>query len=111
MTIRVTAGGNMKERATKLYLVTGVSAALMSGGLVAAAPPASAGCIDPGWAAHPFAQMCDSPVESDGLWERCLSYHNGGPYTPEQTDCYIMSAGQPPAGDPILSTPPTHIDP
>jgi hypothetical protein len=96
----------------KHYIFAGMAAALMAGGMMTAAPPASAGCLDPGWAAHPFAQMCDSPVESDGLWERCLTYHNGGPYTPEQTDCYIMSAGQPPTGgDPVLSTPPTHIDP
>jgi hypothetical protein len=56
--------------------------------------------------------MCDSPVDSDGMWERCLSFHNGGPYTPTETDCYTMSAGDPPKeGDPILQTPPTHIDP
>jgi hypothetical protein len=88
-----------------------LGAALVTAGLTATAPTASAACVDPGWGAHPFAQMCDSPVDQDGMWERCLSYHNGGPYTPTETDCYTMSAGDPPKGDPVLATPPTHIDP
>jgi len=97
---------------TKRYMTAALGAALVTAGLNATAPPASAGCLDPGWGAHPFAQMCDSPVDQDGMWERCLSYHNGGPYTPTETDCYTMSAGDPPKeGDPILQTPPTHIDP
>ena len=96
----------------RLYVVAGLAAVMAAGGLVTAAPRASAGCIDPNWAPHPMAQMCDSPVDSDGMWERCLSYHNGGPYTPTETDCYTMTAGNPPKeGDPILATPPTHIDP
>jgi hypothetical protein len=99
--------------AVKRYVVAGVAAALTGGGLVFAAPPASAGCIDPNWGGHPLAQMCDSPVDSDGMWERCLSYHpNGGIYTPTETDCYVMTDGNPPKeGDPILQTPPNHIDP
>ena len=100
---------------TKRYMTAALGAALvtagLTAGLTATAPRASAGCVDPGWGAHPFAQMCDSPVDQDGMWERCLSYHNGGPYTPTETDCYTMSAGDPPKeGDPILQTPPTHID-
>ena len=90
------ASDDAKERAIKQYIFAGLAAMVLAGGLISAAPPASAGCLDPGWAAHPLAQMCDSPVNSDGMWERCLTYHNGGPYTPAQTDCYIMSAGQPP---------------
>jgi len=95
----------------KQYILAGLAASLAAGGLITAAPPASAGCLDPGWAAHPFAQMCDSPVESDGLWERCLTYHDGGPLTPAEVECNMMSAGKPPPGDPIWGTPPTHIDP
>jgi hypothetical protein len=56
--------------------------------------------------------MCDSPVDQDGLWERCLSYHDAGPYSPTETQCYTMSAGDPPKeADPVVQTPPTHIDP
>jgi hypothetical protein len=96
----------------KQYIVAGLAAALTGGGLITAAPPASAGCLDPGWSSHPLAQMCDGPLDSDGMWERCLTYHNGGGvWAPEQTDCYTMSVGLAPPGDPILGTPPTHIDP
>jgi hypothetical protein len=95
---------------TKQYIVAGMAAALMAGELITGAPPASAGCVDPGWSAHPFAQMCDSPVNSEGWWDRCVTFHNGGPLSPAETDCYIMSPGNPPPGDPELGTPPTHID-
>lgn len=95
----------------KFFVVASLAGALAAGGLITAAPPASAGCEDPGWSAHPFAQMCDSPVDPEGLWERCVTFHNGGPWSPAETDCYIMSANNPPAGDPELGIPPTHIDP
>ena len=97
----------------KRYVVAVLAAALTGSGLVFAAAPASAGCIDPNWGGHPLAQLCDSPVDTDGMWERCLSYHpNGGIYTPTETDCYVMTDGNPPKeGDPILQTPPNHIDP
>jgi hypothetical protein len=94
----------------KQFTVAGSAAALIVGGLLAAAPPASAGCIDPGLPGHPFAQMCDGPVD-DGMWERCLTSFPNGPLHPAETDCYTMSPGDPPKGDPELSTPPTHIDP
>ena len=93
----------------KRYIFGAAAGLLTAGGLITGAPPASAGCVDPGWAAHPFAQMCDGPI-MDGMWERCLVFHNGGPYSPAENDCYVMSPGNPPAGDPILATPPTHID-
>src|ERR1700748_1849846 len=112
---------------TKRYMTAALGAALVTAGLTATAPTAraarvpagltprtptaSAGCVDPGWGAHPFAQMCDSPVDQDGLWERCLSYHDAGPYSPTETQCYTMSAGNPPKeADPVVQTPPTHID-
>jgi hypothetical protein len=95
----------------KRYIVAGLAAALTAGGLITAAPPASAGCLDPGWAAHPFSEMCDSPIDPDGMWERCLTFYPNGPRNPAETDCYIMSPGVAPPGDPILATPPTHIDP
>jgi hypothetical protein len=97
---------------TKRYMTAALGAALVTAGLTATAPAASAGCLDPGWAGHPMAQMCDSPIDSDGMWERCLTSYPNGPLNPDETDCYTMSAGDPPKeGDPILQTPPTHIDP
>jgi hypothetical protein len=95
----------------KYYILAGLAAAVLAGGLITAAPPASAGCQNADWSAHPFSQMCDSAVDEGGSWIRCLIYHTGGPYSPSQTDCYPMSPGNPPAGDPVLATPPTHIDP
>jgi len=96
----------------KQYIVAGLAAALMAGGLVAAAPPASAGCVNPAWAPHPFAQMCEDPITADGMWQRCVTYFPNGVRNLGETDCYLMSAGEPPVGaDPILSNPPTHIDP
>jgi hypothetical protein len=91
----------------KQYIVGGLAAALMAGGLVATAPPASAGCRNPLWAEHPFAQECDGPIQSDGTWQRCMTYSNGG-FIP-QNSCAQMSADQPP-WIPILSSPRTHID-
>jgi hypothetical protein len=93
------------------YIVAGLAAALMAGGLIAAAPPASAGCIDPGWPDHPLAQMCDDPIVEDGMWQRCVTYLQGGPLSHGETDCYLMSADTPPPGNPRLGVPPTHIDP
>ena len=95
----------------KLHLFVGLAAVVTAGGLVAAAPPSSAGCIDPGEAGHPFAKMCDGPID-DGMWERCLTLFPNGPMHPAETDCNTMSVGDPPKeADPIFSTPPTHIDP
>jgi hypothetical protein len=105
------ASGDAKERAMKQYLVAGLAAALITGGLVGSAPPASAGCINPAWAGHPLAQMCDDPVTSDGMWQRCVTYYPNGVRNLGETDCYLMSDGNPPAGDPVLSTPPARIDP
>ena len=51
-----------------------------------------------------MAQLCDSPVDTDGMWERCLTaYHRRAADSPTEIDCYTMSAGDPPKeGDPIL---------
>jgi hypothetical protein len=101
-----------KERFMKQFITGGLAAVLIAGGLITAAPPASAGCLDPGWAAHPLAQMCDDPISADGMWQRCVTYLQGGPLSAGETDCYLMSAGEPPLGaDPIMGNPPTHIDP
>jgi hypothetical protein len=94
----------------KRYVIAGIAAAFMAGGLITGAPPASAGCIDPGWAGHPMAKMCDGPVD-DGMWERCMTSFPNGPLNAAESDCYTMSVGDPPKADPVFSTPPTHIDP
>lgn len=93
----------------KRYLLAALGTALATAGLTATAAPASAGCMDvPG---QPMAQMCDSPVDGDGMWERCLTTYPGGPLNPAAVDCNTMSAGDPPKeADPIMLTPPTHID-
>ena len=62
----------------KQYIVTALAGMVTAGGLITAAPPASAGCINPDWAGHPLAQMCDDPVTSDGMWQRCVTYYPNG---------------------------------
>jgi hypothetical protein len=94
---------------TKRYLLAALGALLTIAGLTATAAPASAGCVDP--AGIPLAQMCDGPVDTDGMWERCLTTYPGGPLNPANIACNTMSAGDPPKeGDPAFLTPPTHID-
>jgi hypothetical protein len=51
----------------KRYLVGGLALA-MSVGLIAVAPPASAGCLYGG----PVLSKCDSPIAPDGSWQRCI---------------------------------------
>jgi lipoprotein-anchoring transpeptidase ErfK/SrfK len=100
----------LKDKMTKRYLFAALGAVLATAGLTATAAPASAGCVNPG--PTPMAQMCDSPADSDGMWERCLTSYPGGPLNPAKVDCETMSAGDPPKeADPIFSTIPTHIDP
>jgi hypothetical protein len=91
------------------YAVAALAAVLTAWGLIAGAPPASAGCQNADWSGHPFSQMCDSNIDEGGSWIRCLIFHNGGPYTPSVTNCQPMSPGNPPS-DPTFDNPPTHID-
>ena len=93
----------------KRYLTAALGAVLATAGLTATAAPASAGCLEP--PGLPMAQMCDSPVDADGMWERCLTNYPGGPLNPAKVDCNTMSAGDlPKEADPAFLTPPTHID-
>jgi hypothetical protein len=94
------------ERTTNQCTVGGLAAALVADGPITTAPQVSAGCKNPLWASHPFAQLCDGPIQGDGTWQRCMTYGDG--FTPHNS-CAQMSAGQPP-GIPILSSAPTHID-
>ena len=77
----------------------------MTGGLIGAAPPASAGCLYGGWTGA--VSRCDGPIQPDGIWQRCMTYSNYN-FIP-QNSCAQMSADQPP-WIPILMSPRTHID-
>lgn len=95
---------------SKQHLSAALVAATAMAAPVVTAAPANAGCVDP--AGIPLAQMCDSPVDTDGMWERCLTTYPGGPLNPATVKCGTMSAGDPPKeGDPAMLTPPSHIDP
>jgi hypothetical protein len=54
----------------KQYILAGLAAALMAGGLITAAAPASAGCQYGGIA----VSKRDGPVQPDGTWQRCVVF-------------------------------------
>ena len=56
----------------KRCIVGGLTAVLMAGGLIAAAPLAGAGCVYGG----PVISKCDGPVQPDGTWQRCVVTRN-----------------------------------
>ncbi|WP_166908771.1 hypothetical protein [Mycobacterium sp. DL440] len=96
----------------KLYIVGGVAVALLAGGLLAAAPPAGAGCQYGG----PVISKCDKPVQPDGTWERCVGTWG---YVPSGFSshlvpvkrCDLMGPGHEYAPtDSTFADPPTHID-
>jgi hypothetical protein len=98
----------------KQYFVGGLAAALITGGLVGSAPPASAGCLYGGWMA---ASRCDGPVQPDGTWQRCVvfnSTYNEPPGTASNYGgldhrCDVMGLDLHPWGA-AFNDPPTHID-
>jgi hypothetical protein len=61
----------------KQCILAGLAAVVIAGGLIAPAPPASAGCVYGGTAS---ISRCDGPVQPDGTWQRCVvfSYMTGG---------------------------------
>jgi hypothetical protein len=89
----------------KYCIVGGVAAGVIAGGLIAVAPPASAGCQYGG----PVISKCDGPVQPDGTWQRCVVSKNlvvngaSSFFVPERR-CDVVGAGQP------LADPPVHID-
>lgn len=91
----------------KHWIVAGVGAVLTVGGLIALAPPASAGCQYGGL----VASKCDGPVQPDGTWQRCvvITTSHSGPVYQWTPDCKSMGPGQFPLGL-AFSDPPTHID-
>lgn len=97
------------SRGMSVFIV-GLGAALTAGGLIAAAPPAGAGCQYGG----PVISKCDGPVQPDGTWQRCVvSTHwvlNGmSSYQVPERRCDPMGPGQQPWGS-GFADPPTHID-
>jgi hypothetical protein len=87
--------------------VGGLAALLMAGGLIASAPPASAGCQYGGL----VASKCDGPVQPDGTWQRCVvtSTSHSGSISQWTPTCKLMGPDQFPLGL-AFSDPPTHID-
>ena len=83
----------------------------VAGGLISAAPPASAGCLYGGWMA---ASRCDGPVQPDGTWQRCVAvpqfvYDGASSYLMPERHCDVMGPDQHPV-DLAIANPPTHID-
>ena len=96
---------------TKQYIVAGLAAALIAGGLIESAPPASAGCMYGGYGA---VSRCDDPVQPDGTWQRCvgfthLVYSGASSFLVPERHCDVMGPDQHP-GDLGFANPPTHID-
>jgi hypothetical protein len=90
-------------------IVGGLAALLTAAGLIASAPPASAGCLYGG----PYISKCDGAVQPDGTWQRCVAVPRYIPnglssYLVPEKHCDVMGAGQQFA-DPAFADPPTHL--
>jgi hypothetical protein len=85
----------------KRCIVGGLAALLMAAGLIAAAPPASAGCIYGG----PVLSKCDGPIQPDGTWQRCLATTQ---WVPSGLSTHLVPGQQP--TDQFFADPPAHID-
>lgn len=90
-------------------VIAGLGAALLTGGLIAAAPPANAGCR---YGGPVSISQCDGPVQPDGTWQRCVEFpsmpSNRG-YVGSDKRCDLMGPDQHPWGL-AFADPPTHID-
>ncbi|MGB7869931.1 MAG: hypothetical protein WBM01_16915 [Mycobacterium sp.] len=94
----------------KTCIVGGLAAVLMTGELIASAPPASAGCPYGG----PVISKCDGPVQPDGTWQRCVAaphlvYSGASSFLVPDRRCDLMGPDQHP-WDLGFADPPTHID-
>jgi hypothetical protein len=89
------------------WIVAGLAAILMTGGLIASAPPAGAGCQY----GELVASKCDGPVQPDGTWQRCvvITTSHSGPSYQWSPNCKLMGPDQYPLGL-AFADPPTHID-
>lgn len=99
--------------AIKITLPLGIAVVAVvgaAGGLIAAAPPANAGCLYGG----PVLSKCDGPVQPDGTWQRCVAFTTLVPsgmstFLMPERRCDVMGGDQHPA-DPSFADPPMHID-
>ena len=87
-----------------------LAAAVMAGGLIAAAPPANAGCVYGG----SVLSKCDGPVKPDGTWQLCVAFTTLVPsgmstFLMPEKRCDLMGPDQHP-GDAGFADPPSHID-
>ena len=94
----------------KTCIVGGLAAVLTAGALIAAAPPAGAGCQYGG----PVLSKCDGPVQPDGTWQRCVAtthlvWSGASSFLVPEKRCDVMGPDQHP-GDPGFADPPMHID-
>jgi hypothetical protein len=94
----------------KHCIVGGLGAVLVAGGLIAAAPPANAGCLYGGG----VLSKCDGPLQPDGTWQRCVAFTRLVPsgassFLMPDRRCDSMGPDQHP-GDLGFADPPTHID-
>lgn len=90
--------------------IVGGLAAVLVAGVIASAPPASAGCLYGG----PVLSKCDGPVQPDGSWQRCVAVtrlilNGASSYLVPDKRCDVMGPDQHPA-DLAFGDPPTHID-
>jgi len=89
----------------KHCIVGGLAAVPMAAGLIAAAPPAIAGCQYGG----PVISKCDGPVQPDGTWQRCVEFSRLVPsgassYLVPERRCDVLGPGV------AFADPPTHIE-
>jgi hypothetical protein len=94
----------------KPLIVGGLAAALTAGALIAAAPPASAGCQYGGL----VISKCDGPVQPDGTWQRCVVFpqsmgSGASAYLVPDRRCDLMGPDQHPWGL-AFNDPLAHID-
>jgi len=92
------------------YTFAGIAAALIVGGLIGSAPPASAGCMYGGDGVY---SRCDNPVQPDGTWQRCVDYDEtfGEPTVHVRKQrCFLMGPGQNLPLGVIFNVFPDHID-
>ena len=89
-----------------------LGAALISGGLIATAPPANAGCQ---YGGPGIISKCDAPLQPDGTWQRCVAFAQWVPSGMQFLPGCPTSAASPwvlaqhPA-DLAFADPPTHLD-
>jgi hypothetical protein len=102
--VTIMASNDAREAVMKQFIIATLATGLTVGALIAAAPPAKAGCQFGGGLVE---KMCDGPVQDDGTWQRCVTQHSQD--VVGRTTCQMMGPGQNPLGLAYYN-PPTHID-